>query len=52
MLNKLDAPQSVASKIGQTRALDGRQADEWDGYEISWSYHPDDGASIVVERQD
>ncbi|MDQ7877387.1 hypothetical protein Q9R08_05285 [Microbacterium sp. QXD-8] len=50
VLKKLDAPTAVASKIGQTRALDGRQSDEWEGYEASWTYHPDDGASIIIER--
>jgi len=48
----LDAPDSIETKIGQTRALDGRQSDDWDGFEIEWSYHPDDGASIIIEHAD
>lgn len=48
----IDAPDSVEAKIGQTRALDGRQAAEWDGFEAQWSYHPDDGASIIIEHAD
>lgn len=52
MLNGLGAPASLESEIGQTRALDGRQQDEWDGFSISWSYHPDDGASVLIKHAD
>lgn len=51
-LQGLDAPAAIEAEIGQTRALDGRQTDEWDGYSISWSYHPDDGASILVKHDE
>ncbi|MGZ0068649.1 hypothetical protein [Microbacterium arborescens] len=50
LLSELDAPAAVESAIGQTRALDGRQHDEWAGYEVAWAYHPDDGASILIEH--
>jgi hypothetical protein len=50
-LEKLEAPDSLESKIGQTRALDGRQAEDWDGFTIEWSYHPDDGANVIVEHE-
>lgn len=48
----IDAPDSVDAKIGQTRALDGRQFADWNGFEAQWSYHPDDGASIIIEHAD
>lgn len=48
----LDAPESIDAKLSQTRALDGRQVDDWDGFEIAWSYHPDSGASIIIEHAD
>jgi type II secretory pathway pseudopilin PulG len=51
-LKGLDAPSAIEAEIGQTRALDGRQNDEWDGYTISWAYHPDNGASILVKHAD
>lgn len=51
-LDGLKAPAAIEAEIGQTRALDGRQTDGWDGYSISWAYHPDDGASILVEHED
>lgn len=51
LLQGLRAPSAIEAEIGQTRALDGRQTDGWDGYSISWGYHPDDGASIVIRHQ-
>lgn len=51
-LEALGAPQSLESKIGQTRALDGRQTSEWGDFAISWTYHPDDGATVLIERTD
>jgi len=50
VLEGLGAPASIESEIGQTRALDGRQQDEWDGFTIAWSYHPDDGASVLIKH--
>ncbi len=50
VLDALDAPSAIETAIGQTRALDGRQHDSWDGYEIAWAYHPDDGASVIIEH--
>lgn len=52
VLDKLEAPAALEAKIGQTRALDGRQTDEWENFAISWSYHPDSGASVLIERTD
>lgn len=50
LLGELDAPDTLESKIGATRALDGVQTDEWAGYEIEWRYHPDDGATVLIEH--
>lgn len=51
-LEAFDAPETVLRKVEQTRALDGRQAEEWEGYSMEWTYHPDDGASIIIERRE
>lgn len=51
-LDEIGAPQSIESKIGATRALDGVQSDDWGGFEIEWRYHPDDGATVTVEHVD
>ena len=37
----------VADHINTTRALDGTQSDEWDGYKARWTYHPDAGVRIT-----
>lgn len=40
------------SRIGNTRALDGTLTAEGDHVVASWTYHPDDGLSIVLETVD
>lgn len=41
---------AVMERIQNTRALDGTQTAEGDGVTASWTYHPDDGLQLVVER--
>jgi hypothetical protein len=50
ILAQLDATDAVMAKIGDTRALDGRQEASWGDLEASWTYHPDDGVSMVIEE--
>lgn len=45
----LEMPDSVSSRMGQTRALDGTQTVDWDAFTVSWNYHPDDGLGAVFE---
>jgi hypothetical protein len=52
VLHRLQAPDSMISRMGQTRALDGRQSATWKGYSASWGYHPDSGMNLVVESSD
>ncbi|MDK1361629.1 hypothetical protein QNO00_15350 [Arthrobacter sp. zg-Y1219] len=52
LLAEMDIPDSVESRIGTTRALDGRQSADWDEFTASWGYHPDSGLNIVVEITD
>ncbi|WP_104195729.1 hypothetical protein [Cryobacterium sp. M15] len=49
VLDQLEVPDSVNTRIGSTRALDGRQTAMWDEFDASWGYHPDSGLDIVVE---
>ena len=49
VLDQLEVPDSVNTRIGNTRALDGRQTATWDDFDASWGYHPDSGLDIVVE---
>jgi hypothetical protein len=48
LVNELEIPSAVVAHIDSTRALDGRQEDEWDGFTASWSYHPDEGLDMIV----
>lgn len=49
MLTELGVPESTQQKIGRTRALDGTQSHSWGDMQASWSYHPDDGANVLIE---
>lgn len=46
-LAALGLPDSLIQKMGSTRALDGRQSEEYDGLEVSWSYHPNKGLEVL-----
>jgi len=46
---KLGFPDSLYTKMLDTRALDGRQSDSYGDIAISWSYHPNNGLVIIYE---
>lgn len=48
VLGATKIPEHVAAKMQATRALDGQQAASWEGFEASWTYHPDDGLNIIL----
>jgi hypothetical protein len=50
VLDELDAPDAITSRMNNTRALDGVQAGEWGGIQASWSYHPDNGLDVVLSE--
>lgn len=49
VLLNLDMPDSVYTRIGNTRALDCTQEARWDEFESWWTYHPDSGWNMTVE---
>lgn len=49
LVDEYGFPGSLDARIGNTRALDGTLTAEGEGYGASWTYHPDDGLSIVIE---
>ena len=49
VLDELNIPDSALSLISNTRALDGRQSADWNGFSASWGYHPDDGLDIIID---
>lgn len=43
----LDLPDSLYDSMSQTTALMGRQKETYGNYEVSWSYHPDNGLDVI-----
>ena len=52
VLTQLGFPSSVAEEMNQTRALDGRQTASHGRYEVTWTYHPDDGLEVMFKIVD
>lgn len=50
VLIALDVPQATMSRMDSTRALDGRQTDEFNGITVEWTYHPDEGMDVLFTR--
>lgn len=50
LLDQLGAPSSTWDQVSSTTALMGRQKDSWEGYEATWSYHPDNGLYLLIEE--
>ena len=48
LYKNLDTPTRVTSHVENTRAVDGRQVDEWKNINASWTYHPDDGLNMTL----
>jgi len=44
----LNMPTSISAKMSNTNSLMGMQTDEWDGVQVSWSYHPDNGFNVIL----
>jgi len=47
---QLEVPTRITESISTTRALDGRQNDQWDDYTAQWGYHPDNGLSLIISQ--
>lgn len=48
VLDALNTPDAVLSRMRQTTSMDGRQDAAWDGISVTWSYHPDRGLDMVL----
>jgi len=46
-VEEMKTPSSIVSHKEQTTSMDGRQVEEFDGIEVSWSYHPDRGMDSI-----
>ncbi len=43
IVEKLGLPDSLVAEMGSTNALMGKQTESFADFEVSWSYHPDNG---------
>lgn len=48
VLKAVSTPDSVVGQMDATRALDGMQKASWEKFSASWTFHPDNGAKIIV----
>jgi hypothetical protein len=51
VLNAIPVPSYIMQRMDKTRALDGMQREVFDTFDVSWSYHPDNGLDIVIHEQ-
>ena len=48
VLDAVKVPDSIASQMDGTRALDGMQKATWDKISATWTYRPDNGYRIIL----
>jgi hypothetical protein len=51
ILDRLGMPAGTLQRLMATRALDGTQMAESEWVTMSWTYHPDDGMNIIIQRK-
>jgi hypothetical protein len=51
VLTEVKVPSYIISNMETTNSLMGRQSDTFDGIDVSWSYHPDNGLDIVLNKK-
>lgn len=47
----VSAPSAVIAMISHTRALDGMKSTTFGKYKIAWSYHPDSGINLILQKK-
>lgn len=50
VLSEVNTPSYITSSMDTTNSLMGRQTASFDGIDVSWSYHPDNGLDIVLHK--
>ena len=50
ILSRLKTPTAVIARMDSTRALDGQQQDQWEGFTASWTSHPDHGMDLILRK--
>ncbi|WP_143447450.1 hypothetical protein [Kineosporia sp. R_H_3] len=46
--SELRVTDAVVAQMDSTTAMQGRQNATWDGFEASWTYHPDNGLDLII----
>lgn len=49
IISTLGLPDSLYDEMCATNALMGRQTESFENYEVSWSYHPDNGLDAIFK---
>jgi len=49
VLEELEIPQSIVTRIENTNSTMGLVEGEWDQYQASWTYHPNNGLDVFVK---
>jgi hypothetical protein len=52
IIKGLGLPDSLYNEMCYTNSLMGRQSETFDYYEVSWSYHPDNGLDAIFKFVD
>lgn len=50
VLAAVKTPDAVINRMAHTNALAGQQEASWDGYTAHWTYHPDNGLDLILEK--
>lgn len=49
IIKTLGLPDSLYDEMCETNALMGRQTESYEYYDVSWSYHPDNGLDVIFK---
>lgn len=47
---ELGMTRAVVAHLDRTNALSGEQQDAWPGYTARWTFHPDDGVNMTIQK--
>ncbi len=50
ILNALDIPEIIITRMNATSSLMGVQTGDWDNFSASWTYHPNNGLDVSITK--
>jgi len=51
VVDEVGTPAFIKDEMWATRAIDGRQSEEFDGISVKWSYSPANGMNLTYHKQ-